>query len=153
MAVAAHDAPHINAEEVLIRRVNPTEHVVSDENLGGFRLSTKAFSSSSEPPYGMSVDVLGLMTKAGIDPRSFVTTPKYTASVQFSAGAARTAGLWVGYHPLEKDGTNAANPYHAEVWSQPRPERKFTKGQQRALMNSCDWFVEISGVHIPRTTA
>ena len=133
---------------MLIRRINPVEHVVPDENRGYLRLSTKAFSSSSEMPYGMSVDVLNLMTRAGVDPKLFVTTPKFTASVQFTAGTARTAGLWVGFDPLEKEGNNPENPYHAEVWSQPRPEKKFTKSQQRSMLNSCQWFVEIPGVQI-----
>lgn len=133
---------------MLIRRINPAEHVVPDENRGGLRLSTKAFSSSSEPPYGMSVDLLRLMSSAGVDPKLFVTNPKYTASVQFSAGAARTTGLWVGLDPLEKDGNNPANPFHAEVWSQPKPEKKFTKSQQRWLLNACQWFVEIPRVQI-----
>lgn len=150
MPVEAHDDPKIGTEELLIRRINPVEHVVKDENIGGYRLSTKAFSSSSEAPYGMSVDSLGLMVKAGINPKDFVTNPKYTASVQFTAGAARAANLWVGYDPLDEDGSNPANPYHAEVWSQPNPAQRFTKGQQRALMKACEWFVEIPEVKIVR---
>lgn len=150
MPVQAHDDAGIGPDEVLIRRINPAEHVVPDENIGGYRLSTKAFSSSSQPPYGMSVDVLGLMLVAGISPQDFVTSPKYIASVKFTAGAARATGLWVGFDPILDDGINLANPYHAEVWSQPNPAQKFTKSQQRALMKASDWFVAIPDVEIVR---
>jgi hypothetical protein len=144
----AHDNPAISNEEILIRRINPREHVVPDGNRGGFRISSKAFSSSSTSPYGMSVDVLGLMQQAGINPQEFVTTPKYSASVKFSVGAARTVGLWVGYDPLEESDSTAANPYHAEVWSYPDPARPFKGSQQNALLRSSDWFVEIPGVSL-----
>ena len=125
------------------------EHVVDDGN-GGKRLSTKAISSSSDAPFGMSVDALRLMTSANIDARAFVTTPKYTASVQFTAGVARTAGLDVGYHPLPKEGETPANPYHAEVWSRPNPSKDFSKKQKKDILDKCEWFVGLMGVSIPR---
>lgn len=149
MSVTAHNDPNIADEDVLVRRINPIEHVVPDGS-GGRRLSTKAFSSSTDAPYGMSVDAMRLMTSANVDVRAFVTTPKYTASVQFTAGVARTAGLDVGYHPLRKEGDAPANPYHAEVWSRPDPSKDFSKRQKKEILNRCEWFVELEGVSIPR---
>ncbi|MTE01678.1 hypothetical protein GIY56_15420 [Paracoccus sp. YIM 132242] len=152
MPVIAYNDADIVDRDVLIRRINPAEHVVPDGN-GGQRLSTKAISSSSTAPYGMSVDAMQLMEIANIDVREFVTCPKYVASVQFSAGVARSAGLLVGYHPLEKDGDAPANPYHAEVWSHPDPSRDFSKRQKKDILNTCEWFVALDGVSIPRKNA
>ena len=147
--VVPHDDPGISAEETLIRRVNPKEHVVWDDNIRGHRLSSKLFSSSSEPPYGMSVDVLSLIVADGVDPAKHVTTPVYTGSVHFTVGAAREAGLHVGLDPLPATVGQPANPYHAEVWGHPRPER-FSRGQQSKLMRASEWYVSIPGVTIPK---
>jgi hypothetical protein len=148
--VIAYNDQCISDEDVFVRRINPHEHLVRDEITGGLRLSTKAISSSSISPFGMSVDSLALMTSAGIDVIAFVTSPKYTAAVQFSAGVARAAGLWVGYDPLPKDGENPENPFHAEVWSQPDPSKDFSKRQKRDILNECEWLVPVEGVRIPR---
>ena len=140
--VEAHDNADIADDETLIRRIDPENHFSWDHDRQAQRLSTKAFSSSSQPPYGMSVDVLGLMRSAQIDPVAFVTSPKYTGSVAFPAGVARGVGMRVGYDPLDATATDPANPYHAEIWGNPKPE-KFSKAQQKALMSACNWFVEI----------
>lgn len=140
--VVPHDDPGIPEDEILIRRINPDQHGAWDEDQQAFRLSSKAFKSSSLPPYGMSVDVRGLMAAAGVDQVEFVTTPVYSGSVSFSVGQLRGANLWVGYDPLEETTEDAANPFHAEVWGNPRPE-SFTKLQERMLMRHCEWFVQI----------
>jgi hypothetical protein len=149
--VEAHDDPNIESVEVLIRRIDKDHHLSWDHDLQSWRISTKAFSSSTSPPYGMSVDVLGLIQKANIDPLKFVTSPKYTGSVKLSVGSVRSVGLRVGYDPLEATAALPANPYHAEVWGSPKPD-KFSKSQQQALVDACDWFVAIPGVAIVRST-
>ncbi len=147
MLITAHNDPNIANDDVLIRRINPIEHVVPDGN-GGRRLSSKAISSSSKSPYGMSVDAMSLMIKAKIDVIAFVTSPKYTASVQFCVGAARSSGLFVGYDPLEKEGETPENPYHAEVWSNPDPSKDFSKKQKKDILKACKWLVELDDVSI-----
>lgn len=90
-----------------------------------FMAALKVFSPSSEPNGGMSVDIERLMLADGVDPREYVTTPVFTGSVAFSAGAARALGLIVGYDPIP------TNPYRGEVWSADRPNR-FSR-QQRGI--------------------
>lgn len=147
--VDPYDEPNIGVDDTIIRRIDPEQHGAWDDDRKCNRISSKAFKSSSIPPYGMSVDVLALMQAAGVNPREFVTTPKFRGSVAFTAGSLRSAGLLVGYDPLEATVDCEANPYHGEVWGNPRPDR-FTKPQERAMMNSCEWFVEIEGWAIVR---
>ena len=141
-SVAPYDEQQIDNDDTIIRRIS-AEYIVPDANTGGERLSSKAFSASSGENGGMSVDLLPLMIEAGEDAEEFVTTPVFTGSVQFPAGAARKAGLWVGYEPLPD------NAYHGEVWRSPAGGR-FTGGQTKALMNASNWFVEIPSVEIPK---
>jgi hypothetical protein len=141
MAAEPYDEPEIENNDVIIRRVNPAQHVVPDETTGKLRTSSKLFSPSSGPKGGMSVDLLRLMEAGGINAREFVTTPVFTGSVCFSADAARTAGLRVGYDPVE------GNPYHGEVWGSER-QSSFTRPQKRLLAAASTWFVELPGVEI-----
>lgn len=136
-----HDDASIKAGDQIIRRINPVHHVVWDDNLGCNRISTKAFSPSSTPNGGMSIDIEKLIVEGGLDPYEYVTTPKFTGSVVFSAGAIRDIGLIVGSNPLDE------NPYHGEVWNPDAPN-KFTKSQKRRLARACDWYVRISNVNI-----
>jgi hypothetical protein len=141
--VVPYDDPNIGNEEVLIRQINFEQHVVPDENTSGQRISSKAYSPSSEPNGGMSVDILGLMESDGIDSKEFVTTPVFTGSVAFKANVARDLDLLVGSEPI-KD-----NPYHGEVWGARRPNR-FSPNQKRRLQAASEWFVEIPGVAITK---
>lgn len=136
MSVVPHDAPDIANEDILLRRIIPSEHLVPDGNTGQLRLSTKAFSPSSEENGGMSVDIEKFIIAANLDPKTFVTSPRFSGSVQFTAGSARSAGLLVGKDPLPE------NPYHGEVWGNNKPNR-FSKGQQNILLRSSEWYVEI----------
>ena len=124
--------PEIADDDTLIRRVNPEHHFTMDRNSGKTRLSSKAFSASSPSlGGGMSIDIANKILDAGLDLKTFVTTPKYIASVKFKASAARGVGLLVGSSPTDD------NPYHGEVWS---PDRgRFKSSQQRALLNACQW--------------
>lgn len=137
--VEPYDEPRISAEETIIRRISE-HYIVPDENTGSRRISKMAFQPSSIENGGMSVDILGLIVQAGLEPKGFVTTPVFTGSVKFTADFIRKLDLWIGYEPNLPD-----NPYHGEVWGNPRPNR-FTDGQKKALLRGCDWYVEIPDV-------
>ncbi len=140
-AIKPHNHNEIVPEGLLIRRIDPAQHLVHDENRNCTRISTKAFQPSSELNGGMSVDLNQLMQAASIDAAKFVTTPKHVGSVSFTAGAARSEKLLVGYDPLED------NRYHGEVWGDTKPN-KFSKAQSKALISACTWFVKIPNVEI-----
>jgi hypothetical protein len=139
--MAPYDENQIDADDLVIRRINPQQHVVWDENRGCRRISSKVFSPSSGRNDGMSVDIEQLMLSDGVDPRHYVTTPVFMGSVAFSAGAARALGLLVGYDPIPK------NPYHGEVWGGCRPNR-FSRRQKKGLTEASRWYVELDGVDI-----
>lgn len=145
--VVPHDDPSISMDETLIRRINPAQHIVSDDNRGCRRVSSKAVSPSSEPNGGMSVDVLGLMVAANVDAGQYVTTPTFIGSIAFNVRAVRAVGLWVGYDPIIGNPGMPDNPYHGEVWGNDRPNR-FSKAQKHALLVAAKWFVKIDGVEI-----
>ena len=81
----------------------------------------------------MSVDLEQLIIEAGQDARNYVTTPRWTGSVKFDAGALRKLKLQVGFDPLPQ------NPCHGEVWG-------LGKEHPRSLLTIAAWFVEIPGV-------
>ena len=139
--VTPHDHEEIAAADFLIRRIDPKLHVVQDDNLNCRRLSSKAFSPSSEEGGGMSVDIEKLIKDDGLDPATFVTSPKYLGSIRFTAEACRAANLLVGYDPLTE------NPYHGEVWGERKPNR-FSRTQQKAICAASTWLVPILDVQI-----
>lgn len=118
--VVPHDHEGIMAEDGIIRRI-PQHQVVVDAKIGGRRISSMAFKSSSEPNGGMPVDLQQEIEEAGLDARVFVTTPSWIGSVRFQAGQLREEEFQVGFHPLD------SNPYHSEVWG------RFTKAKQNRL--------------------
>jgi hypothetical protein len=146
--VDPYDEEEVVESTVVIRRINPDYHLADDEDTGGKRLSSKAFSPTKKS--GMSVDFEHLMLVDGVDPRKFVTTPVYTGSVWFRAGAARAAGLSVGYEPIKDDPEQPDNPYHGEVWGEPPRTDRFKGAQKRALMNAAEWYVTIPDVVIKK---
>jgi hypothetical protein len=148
MVVEPYDEKDIKDDDVIIRRVDPAQHVVPDENTGGQRTSSKLFTPSSGPNAGMSIDVLKLMDNDGIDPKEFVTTPKYTGSISFMASAAREVDLRIGYDPIKDMAGFDDNPYHGEVWASGPNLKKFKSNQKRALASASSWFVELPGVEI-----
>ena len=146
--ILPHDEPAIDADDLIIRRINPQHHVVPDNNFSCMRISSKAFAASTGPDAGMSVDIEKLIVAGGEDPKTYVVTPVFTGAVAFSASAIRSLGLWVGYDPLEE------NPYHGEVWnSTANRHNKFSKAQKDGLAAAAEWYVSLSGVqlHIPPT--
>jgi hypothetical protein len=69
-----------------------------------------------------------------IDPRSFVTTPRWAGSILLNVGLLREEGFRVGYSPQPE------NPFHGEVWGE------FNRSQVEALRHAARWFVEIPEV-------
>lgn len=143
-----YDEHKIEGQHVIIRRIDPDQHIVPDANLGCKRISSKAFSPSSGPQGGMSVDIEKLMLDDRIDPREFVTTPRFQASVSFAAKVARDLGLRVGYNPILETDQIPENPYHGEVWGPDAKPNKFSNGQRNGLHRAVEWYVELPGVEI-----
>lgn len=132
--VLPHDHSGIALDDGVLRRIS--ENQVVADSAGQRRVSSKAFKPSTGPNGGMSVDLEKLIIDAKQDPRAYVTTPRWTGSVRFKAGALREEEFMVGFDPLPE------NPYHGEVWG------KFTKAQQRRLQQLAVWFVTIPGVKL-----
>ena len=146
--VEPYDEAEIECEDQVIRRIDPDQHIVPDFNGGVSRISSKAFQPSSGPSGGMSVDLEVLMIKANVNPRNFVTTPKFRGSVSFTAKVVRDLGLRVGYDPIVGDERLEPNPYHGEVWGGDDRPNKFTNGQKKRLHRAACWYVQIENVSI-----
>ncbi len=136
--VIPHDHEGIQPTDGIIRRI-PEQLIVTDDKIGGRRISSMAFKCSSGPNGGMSVDLQQQIEDAGFDAKTYVTTPHWIGSVRFQAGQLRAEGFRVGFDPID------TNPYHGEVWG------KFSKGKQNRLRQLCEWFVQIDGVSISNT--
>lgn len=130
--VVPHDHTGITASDGIIRRISENQVVIDGQ--GNKRISSKAFQPSSGNNAGMSVDLQASIVEAGLDPKNFVTTPRWTGSVRFVAGSLRNEGFQVGFHPIPD------NPHHGEAWGE------FSKPKKRRLQELCEWFVPIAGV-------
>ncbi len=137
--VVPHDHEGIANGDRVIRRISE-EHFVPDAT-GGRRISTMAFQASSDGNRGMSVDLEASILEAGVDAKTFVTTPRFLGSVWFFAGFLREEAFMVGYDPL------ADNVHHGEVWG------NFSRGRRNKLLNTAQWFVEVAGVSLPSAAA
>lgn len=93
----------------------------------------------------MSVDIEALIVAAGMEPKRFVTTPVFTASVSFPAGRIRRLDLMVGYDPVKNSSSAPDNPYHGQVWARQLGKR-FARKQQKGLAAAAQWYVELAGV-------
>jgi hypothetical protein len=134
--VVPHDHEEILDAHGVIRRIS-SEHLVDDMKCPtGRRLSTMLFRASSGPNGGMSVDLQNEIEKAGLEPKTYVTTPQFFGALRLTAGQFRSEGFQVGADPIP------TNPYHGEVWG------SFTRGEQKRLLNLSEWFVAIEGVSI-----
>lgn len=142
MTVNPYDDATIVADDTIIRRINPVYHVVWDENRSRYRVSTKAYSPSSEPLGGMSVDIEKSILAAGLEGSEFVTNPTFTGSVAFPAGRVRNLGLLVGYDPIFE------NLHHGEVWSAGMRPNRFSDQQKKGLAAVATWYVELPDVDI-----
>lgn len=133
--VVPHDHDGISSEDWVIRRISDN-YLIVDPKIGGKRISSMAFSPSSGPNGGMSVDLQQLIEGAGIDARTFVTTPVWIGSVRLKAGDLRNENLKVGFEPTR------ANQFHGEVWGD------FTMEKKDRLKKLCEWFVPIEGASV-----
>lgn len=127
--VIPHDHSGIGNDDGVIRRIAPNQWVY-DPKVSGKRVSTAVFQASTDPNGGMSVDLQSLIEEAGLDPKEFVSTPKWNGAVRFTAGELRGEGLKVGYDPIPKE-----NECHGEVWG------NFTRGVQKRLVSMAKTFV------------
>lgn len=134
--VIPHDHCEISDDDGVIRRISE-QQIVPDLTTGRWRVSSLAFQGSSEPDRGMSVDIEKLIADDGLDPREYVTTPRWMGSVWFRTRDLRSEQLKVGFDPIED-----VNPYHGQVWG------KFPKSKSRRLLALAIWFVEIPDVSI-----
>lgn len=147
MAVDPYDEARIGAADTIIRRINPVQHVVWDENRQRNRIASKAYNKSSGPKAGMSVDIEASITAAGQHPQTYVTTPVFTGSVTFSANDVRALDLWIGYEPIKDIPNIPDNPHHGEVWAT-TDKKSFSDAQKTGLANAAQWYVELPDVDI-----
>ncbi len=146
--VEPYDEPEIEEDDTLIRRIDPRYHLSWDHDRDCERISSKAFQASTKLKSGMSIDVEKLITNDDIDPKEWVTSPRFRGSVCFVAKVVRDMGLRVGYEPVEADGTVEENPYHGEVWGPKEKPYKITQSQQKTIHSTVEWYVELDGVAI-----
>ena len=134
--VMPHDDPEIGNETILVRHINPAYHVVLDENIGGRRISSNAFScSTGDPGHGMSVDIGQLLSEAARSMAAMV--PMGFGAVSLNVGQVRNLVLKVGSDPIPEK-----NPYHGQTWG----VRRRARPQLHGIV--IDWVVAIEGVAI-----
>jgi len=136
--VVPHDHPDISNDDEVVRRISQEHHLVKDKD-GKLRISSMAYKASSGRNGGISIDLKQLIEQDGLDPREYVTTPRWMGSVLFKVADLRTLEFKVGYDPLESP---EPNPYHGEVWG------NFSRSQVRKLQNLAVWFVDIPDVNL-----
>ena len=138
-ALPPYDDAEIADDDLVIRRIHPRQ-VIFDHNTGFYRVSTGAFSPSSEPHFGMSVDVKSSIESVGAIPAEHVRDPKHVGAVEFAASVPRSNGLVVGKAPLPE------NEHHGEVWRV--GQKRFSRTQQKAFLENCVWLIEIDSVKL-----
>lgn len=137
--VIPHDHSEIENDDEVIRRIS--ERQITQDKNGNRRISSIAYKDAAKKS-GMSVDFKQLIEKDGLDPREYVTTPRWTGSVLFKVSDLRQKDFMVGYDPIEPPNPDP-NPYHGEVWSE------FTGNQAaKKLKRMAEWFVPIPGVNL-----
>jgi hypothetical protein len=94
-AVLPHDDPDIADADGLLRYIDPDNHLVWDDNLGRYRVSSAAFSESSTPNGGMSVDLERSMVAAGLTHEARLPNHRWGVA-RLLAGNMRRLGLQVG---------------------------------------------------------
>jgi hypothetical protein len=137
--VIPHDHSEISNKDEVIRRIS-VHHIVEDKN-GQNIISSVVYKASSGKNGGMSVDLKQLIEKDGLDPRDYVTTPRWMGSVLFKVSDLREMEFKVGYDPIIPPAPET-NPYHGEVWG------NFSGSQIRKLKNLAIWFVPIPNVNL-----
>jgi hypothetical protein len=132
--VIPHDDPAIPDDSYLVRHINPTAHVSRDEETGGLRVSSGAFSKTREPRGGVSVDLGHLLAKEGKALDAMV--PTGFGAVKLRVAQVRELALQVGSDALP------ANPYHGQIWG---ASRKTSRDLNRIIEA---WLVPLPGVYL-----
>lgn len=83
--------------------------------VGGKRVSSGAYTESSDPHGGMSVDIEDWMTADGLEALHYVRDNTHGA-VRLRVADLRALGLKVGWDPRSEDPPRPANPHHGAVW-------------------------------------
>jgi hypothetical protein len=131
--VTPHDDASILGSSALIRHINPSVHVVPDDNTGGRRLSSAAFSATNlDPQYGMSTDIGQMLSERGLAEDAMV--PTGMGAVRLRVDAVRALDLSVGSDP------EPGNWAHGQVWG--------VKDSKRRKLHKVveDWVVPLVGV-------
>lgn len=127
--VIPHDHDEIEDNHEVIRKISNQQ--LSEDCNGRKFVSSILYKASDGKNGGMSVDLKNLIESNGLDPKEFVTTPRWFGSVKFKVSDLRKLDFKVGYHPTKH------NPYHGEIWG------KFSRSQINNLKTLAVWFVEI----------
>lgn len=117
----------IREEERLLRRV-PLVHIVRNDNRGSYRVSSAAFTNSSDGS-GMSVSIETMLQQHGLGVETVLRGFDGFGVVALTAGFVRVHGQGVVKKPLLDD------PSHGEVVG------KKTRSTQRAFARQAEWVV------------
>lgn len=133
--VVPHDDAGLRTDSLLIRHINPAQHVYFDENLNRARVASSAFSATSgDPHYGMSVDLAQLLEETSQPHAAMV--PSGFGAVSLRVSDVRALSLQVGSDPVE------GNEFHGQAWGVKTTTRKKL---QRIVV---DWVVPLDNVSL-----
>lgn len=133
--VVPHDHPEIKEDWEIIRRISDNQII---DKSGRRVISTIAYKSSSKND-GVSMDIKPLIEADGLDPKEWVTTPRWIGSVLFRVHMFRSLDLMVGHDPITEP---EENPYHGQIWG------KFPRSTIKKLRSLAEWYVEIENVEL-----
>lgn len=105
--VKPHNHRQIRDEDIMLRGI-PEQQIVSTPD-GGRRISTGAFSRSSDKYGGLSLGAKRVLECLGRTTEEWAAG-RFSAVVCFPAETLRNAGAQVGWDPLEDD------PSHCNAW-------------------------------------
>jgi hypothetical protein len=131
--IIPHDHEEIHDEDFVIRRVSEKQ-IVPDKNTGRRRISTLLYKDQDNN--GLSIDLKKLIESKDLDPKKYVTTPRWIGSVLLPVQGVRHLGCKVGFNPLDD------NPYHGEIWG------ASTKKIAKKLSALAHWFVPINDIDL-----
>jgi hypothetical protein len=104
--ILPHDHAEILDDYHVIRHTNPN-YLAFDDELGGKRLGSGAFSESSDG--GMSVDIEEWMIADGLTRLHYLAS-SVEGAVRIRVGDLRQRGYQVGWDP------DGGHPHHGSVW-------------------------------------
>ena len=116
--VEPHDHGQIQDEDILLRGI-PEQWIKPAPN-GGCRISSGAFQASSDAYGGLSLGAKKMLECLERTADEWAAG-RFSAVVCFPAGMLRTAGVQIGWDPLDKD------PAHCNAWAasgEPFPKAK-----------------------------